>query len=203
MWCWNDLVLENIWDFPDGEDRKTLASRCPWGVVGDRLYVREQWRTGANLDKFTPAQIFKACEDAGYVLRDGRTRDEYKPCPIKYEVDGALSGSWSMEDFGGVGKLRLAQNSPRWASRLTFDITGIRVERLQDMSEADAYRCGVERLEFTSGVIPGVVPPWNKGHPLTSTYLEAFYDDWNKQHGNALSAASTWTWVLDVRKVGE
>jgi hypothetical protein len=88
--------------------------------------------------------------------------------------------------------------------RLTFDITGIRVERLGDMSEADAYRCGVERLELTSGVIPGVDPPWNKGHPLTSTYVEAYQADWNAQHGQRHPwASSPWCWVLDVRKVGE
>lgn len=97
-------------------------TKSPRFAVGDRLYVRELWRTGLAYDDLPPAQM---------------GGDE----PIRYEVDG------NVEAYGGVpergwGRLRQGMHMPRWASRLTLTVTDVRVQRLQDISESDAVAEG-------------------------------------------------------------
>lgn len=80
---------------------------------------------------------------------------------------------------------------------ITFEIVGIRVERLGDMSEADAYRCGAEipsHMRFSSG-----------GNPELRNEARCVYtSDWDAQHGQRYPWASNpFAWVLDVRKMGE
>lgn len=85
--------------------------------VGDRLYVREHWRTSGSLDSTAP-------------------RDLPRTAALLYNVDEDRP-VWA-------GKHRQAMHMPRWASRLTLTVTDVRVERLQDISEADAIDEGIE-----------------------------------------------------------
>lgn len=114
MWCWKDLVLENIWDFPDGEDRKTLASRCPWGVVGDRLYIQED---------------YDLVDDPGTDRPVRKTWDKEEKRSIYWAVDYKIDGGTRIMDKLGQRVWRDACTMPKWASRFAFDIVGIRVER--------------------------------------------------------------------------
>lgn len=91
-------------------------SLCPYGKPGDRLWVREAW-----FDNLCPRTT-------------GDRNDG-----ILYRADGT-------PDFEGEENLirwRSSTHMPRWASRITLEITGVRVERLQDISEADAKAEGV------------------------------------------------------------
>ncbi len=82
--------------------------RCPYGVPGDLLYVKE---TFAHVANFPPTVRYYATDDV-HELR--------KKLPSIY--------------------------MPRWASRLTLELTDVRVERLQDISEQDAIAEGADRL---------------------------------------------------------
>lgn len=88
--------------------------------VGDRLYVREHWRCEGRYDDFKPSD-----------LKDG--------VPIYYVADPDPRDS----DPGCAGRFRQGMHMPRWASRLTLTVTDVRVERLQNISEADAFAEGV------------------------------------------------------------
>lgn len=88
-------------------------------VGGDRLYVRETWSAPHAYDHLPPRLIPK----------DAR---------IHYAAT---------EDRGGL-LWRPSIHMPRWASRITLEVTGVRVERLQDISEADALAEGVSRLPY-------------------------------------------------------
>jgi len=79
--------------------------------VGDRLYVREHWRTSGSLDSIAP-------------------RDLPRNAAVLYNADEERP-VWA-------GKHRQAMHMPRWASRLTLTVTDVRVERLQDISADDA-----------------------------------------------------------------
>jgi hypothetical protein len=76
-----------------------LIGRCPFGVAGDRLWVRETW----------------CCAS---------------PTEVVYRADGEMADHFP-EDHN-EGKWRPSIHMPRWASRITLEVTEVRVERLQD-----------------------------------------------------------------------
>jgi len=86
--------------------------------AGDRLWVREAWRCEARLDKRAPRDIDTNYPGVKYVATD------------------------EPDDFGIEGKERRAMHMPRWASRITLQVTDVRIERLHDCSETDAIAEG-------------------------------------------------------------
>ena len=94
---------------------------------------------------------------------------------------------------------------PRWASRLTLEITDVRVQRLQDISEADACAEGIEAL---------TAPPdgnWGGPNRFTlregyvnynaPTAIEVFGGLWNRINGAGAWEANPWVWALSFRRV--
>lgn len=106
---------------------------------GDRLYVREAWRSVAPLDDTSPKDM----------------ADLLVP-PIRYEADGE-SVNWKEWRGHDAGRFRQGMHMPRWASRITLIVTEVRVQRLQEIIEADAWAEGVEDCGEVDGgrAIPG------------------------------------------------
>jgi hypothetical protein len=103
-----------------GEVNQGDYSNCPYGKPGDRLWVREAWRTSKVADELKPSQlVFGGCN------------------PIWHEAQNEVP--FHPSDFG---KLRPSIFMPRWASRITLEITGVRVERLHAINEVDAIAEG-------------------------------------------------------------
>lgn len=107
-----------------------MAVGDDWNVrfaPGDRLYARETWRSWRWNNDLKPAEMAERWGDddarkyIGYEADDDQTRDGL-------HMDG---------------KTRVSIHMPRWASRLTLIVSGVKVERLQDISEADALAEGV------------------------------------------------------------
>lgn len=111
------------------EGRKTMTRRtvkvnpddegfkiCPYGQVGDRLWVRENYRFSSAHDDLKPSEV--PVGDAVEYFADTTTKNYLD------------------------GKCRPSIFMPRWASRINLLITDIRVERLQDISEEDAVAEG-------------------------------------------------------------
>lgn len=102
--------------------------------VGDRLYVREEWRVGKKWDEtkpsLLPARSMSVLYGAG-------------GCAANVAGWGYLDklGAGGMPDW--AGRRRAGFHMPRWASRLTLTVTDVRVERLQDCSEQDAWAEGL------------------------------------------------------------
>lgn len=99
--------------------------------AGDRLYVREDWRTTNVLDDIPPREL-KSTES-----------DDVPWTPIRFEADGATRDFHPLCD-PAFGKHRQAMHMPKWASRITLIVEDVKVERLQDISEADAIAEGIE-----------------------------------------------------------
>lgn len=151
-------------------------------AVGDRLYVREEWSTHPSVDKLKPS-----------LLGDGT--------PTYYRA----TYEWSPSDVIGApfGRRRAGMHMPRWASRLTLTVTDVRVERLQDCSEADAIAEGLkhdidadshdEPTEFWKGAD---VLPWHRDP------VEAYADLWDHINGAGAWDANPWVVAVsfDVRK---
>lgn len=105
----------------DQSEPEIIAAELLNGIryaVGDRLYVREAWTTGAHLDKVAPRDISPQ-QSIGYLA------DEHE-------------APW-------LGRRRPGMHMPKWASRLTLIVTDVRVQRLQEISSGDAAAEGVER----------------------------------------------------------
>lgn len=102
--------------------------------IGDRLYVREAWRcNGWATDVATV--IYRASEGDGYTAMT----EQY---PVAGKKPMRVTGTW-----------RPGIHQPRWASRLTLTVTDVRVERLQDITEADALAEGM--TQTTADAIMG------------------------------------------------
>lgn len=95
--------------------------REPRYHVGDRLYVREAWHAARSLDSTPPRDI-----------------------PRDADIEHAATAR-DYAEIGLKGKLRPAMFLPRWASRITLIVTDVRVQRLQEISDADALAEGVEQ----------------------------------------------------------
>jgi hypothetical protein len=101
-----------VWMARDDFPEYTFATGdfdCPYGQPGDLLWVRENWKTMGHLDDEKPCELSKTTE-INY--------------PATYD--------------GWVSRCRPSIHMPRWASRLTLEITHIRVQRVQEISEGDA-----------------------------------------------------------------
>jgi hypothetical protein len=137
-------------------------------AVGDRLWIREAWRTPANWDNRSPSQLVASCVDAGYP----------RPwCPIAWEADGTRTewGDWREHE---PGRLRASMHLPRAYSRLTLLVTDVRVQRLQEIEDDDAQAEGI--YEFRRiGDAPGHASWGYEGCEWRSqTPRGAFVDLW-------------------------
>lgn len=111
---------------PDGRFNYVFDSGVglsdPWWApnrVGDRLWVRETWRAPPSWNETKPRNMI--------------------PCAVSYDADGPQPGRVPR-------KVRVSIHMPRWASRLTLTVTGVKVERLADISEADAVAEGIAEV---------------------------------------------------------
>jgi hypothetical protein len=140
---------------------------CPYGVPGDRLYVKEGWCQAYDAITARPVEgrfLYLADPGAEEVLSiDGDGSQ-------KWNKDGSQRSPWCSSMF-----------MPRHVSRLLLEVTDVRVQRLQEISEEDALAEGVERRRIPAfpGVyayyVPGGFPDgWNG-----ASAVEAFRHAWD------------------------
>lgn len=142
----------------------------PYGVPGDQLWVRETWRASDAVDNLKPTQFHNF--------------------PVRYDADGEVI------NHGGVpcrvdGKTRVSIHMPRWASRIQLEVTGVRIERLNDISEADARAEGIVRNEATRGW--GVAD----GPAFLPTARAAYRDLWEQINGLGSWVENPLVWVVE------
>jgi hypothetical protein len=112
----------------DGEFNRVGASQtCPYGVPGDSLWVKETWHPRAARSDWD-LDIRYAADGEIRTIKDGEFGER----------------DWTMPKAAATGNVS-PLFMPRWASRLTLTITEVRVERLQDITEADAIAEGLYR----------------------------------------------------------
>lgn len=87
-----------------------------------------------------------------------------------------------------------------WASRITLEVTGVRVERLQAISETDAVAEGIERLPDggPNRYTVDSADDWSLSAP---TAREAFEALWESINNPGSWAANPWVWVVEFRRV--
>lgn len=154
-----------------------LKKRCPYGTIGDRLWVRETWQNmpddiGNNL-------IYRATEGdiAGYDLDN---------TPIKFKWQSPLY-------------------MHRWASRITLEITNIRVERVQNINVVDAISEGIklnqEIIDFMENS-PNEFLGWGIDE-YKDDIIGSFTNLWNsinEKRGYGWEK-NPWVWVIEFKKI--
>jgi len=136
--------LKDMWVFTsEGKGKVNIGRvivKCPYGQVGDQLWVRETWAK---------------------VYQDWPPESEDSPYVIEYKADtgNVYPGYWPIEekDDEACGRWKPSIFMPRWASRITLQITGLRAERLQEITEGDAEAEGVSWSPCGSGENPEII----------------------------------------------
>ena len=171
-WCW--------WTADDRPDPLTEI-RCPYGIPGDRLWVRETWglrNCESDPTDWERASVVGCSED--------EIREQYH---LDYRAD------WGPMQEGCFW--RPAIHMPRWASRISLDVTDVRVERLHDISEEDAKAEGVEAWMDSLKGGEHYEPDARLGaYPVT-----AFSRLWKVVNGRESWDANPWVWVVEFTRV--
>lgn len=149
-----------------------VGDACPFGDVGDRIWVRETFQ-GPLFD---------------YDLMDSYCKDPtpfekpefcvYKadgvPAPEFYDADDELHCCW-----------RPSIHMPRWACRILLEITNVRVERLKSISDGDAIREGCSTADMKSG----------------DCVADVFARLWASIYGDESWNSNPWVWVISFKRV--
>ena len=95
---------------------------------------------------------------------------------------------------------------PRWASRITLEITSVRVERLQDISEADAMAEGIVECPIPADDegprrIGYMVGPDDGKSGLSVTPIQAYRDLWESINGPDSWTTNPWVWVVEFKRL--
>lgn len=171
-------------------ERAAMALSCRYGQPGDRLWVRENFSTDF-------AQHYP-CDPVWYQADNDRKKE--------IERRDGVRGIWSPESKLFVPfNWRPSIFMPRHLSRITLEINGIRVERLQDISDEDAIAEGIERYEPIEDRHKSQT--WWKwyGHTILATVdpVASYRSLWEKINGPGSWDANPWVWVIKFNRVLE
>lgn len=141
----------------------------PYGVPGDRLWVKETFY----------------CDHCEYPTGPRREMVEMLEYRATHDCSAWEAGCPCRDD-NGRSSWRPSIFMPRWASRLTLDVTEVRVERLQDITEADARAEGVE-------------PRDGDGHRGYQPARAAYAELWDRINGEGSWLRDPWVWVVGFK----
>lgn len=167
-------IVEGLAENLSGSPVPFCDSKCPYGKPGDRLWVRETFAMPEDVGEGPDGDMYYRATDPGW--DDNETGLRWRP----------------------------SIHMPRWASRITLEVTGVRVQRLQDMTETDAIDEGAMTLpnrptyeaECAAERAAGRIKP-----PLGDSPLKRFATLWEQINGAGSWAANPWVWVITFRKL--
>lgn len=153
-----------------------IPAGCPFGQRGDRLWVRETWRPQTI---HSCAMDTCDCDGVGVTYA---ADNEWIP----HTWQNPVPDDWSIPDAAARGNVP-SIHMPRWACRLVLEITAVRVERLQAISEADAEAEGAIAWTMECASRNGAGP------------RTAFRGLWTSTGGDWDS--NPWVWVIEFKQV--
>jgi hypothetical protein len=149
-------------------NRNFAHVKCPFGKVGDRIWVRETFRVmGCATD--VARLMYKASDRSSFT-------ESTKTVPV-----GTCTKQPSQNWTPSI-------HMPRWASRITLQISDVRVERLNAISEEDA-------------MVEGVTPSTHVITPPEAVHRVSFLKLWMDIYGEESWQANPWVWVIEFERV--
>jgi hypothetical protein len=146
----------------DGE----WGCKFPFGQPGDQLWVRETWGIVPILDCNSDRVAY---------------RSDYSEACGENQLLAPAPKRW-----------RPSIHMPRWASRITLEITAVRVERLHDISEEDAKAEGVNVAFSETFAANGI--------GIGASRLK-FWSLWESIYGTESRYSNPWVWAIEFRRV--
>ncbi|MCR6026809.1 hypothetical protein HLI26_07415 [Salmonella enterica subsp. enterica] len=155
-----------LWPWREHDNGGDYWYPCPFGAVGDRIWVRETFATlePGSYEPVKPQHGY--CQDLRYAATDRL----------------AKSGS-DIRGYKWIPSLHM----PRWASRITLEITGVRVERIASISTESARAEGYPAERAADG---GVIDPWLW-----------FRDLWDGIYPEQSFKVNPWVWVIEFKRI--
>jgi len=161
-----------------------LKQKCPYGQPGDKLWVREKYYIVQN-GHFTPGEVTFVyacdCPDDVHVIPKEK---EHR----LFEFD--ISPGYEIPAFG----LHPSIHMPRWASRIDLEITGVREERLQDITEKDAVAEGYDESLW----LCERCKDHYEQEPIS--WFKYTWDSLNAKKGFGWDS-NPWVWVIEFRRI--
>jgi hypothetical protein len=164
----------------DGEPIEEYIDAPP-ATPGDTIWGKETWRARILHDKHKPSEI---PEDS----------------LIHYEADGSTNSKhtkWMIP----FGRVRPSIHMLRWMARLVTPCLSLHVERLQDISKADAIAEGIEPVP---GLLKSKANSWKNYDPSSLSSLdnpiESYRSLWEYIHGPYSWDRNPWVWVIKFQK---
>lgn len=196
---WQELGHSGRWSC-DHDTGRTIRA-CPYGQPGDRLWVRETW--GSVLIKPVSSERAwwpNAMPDGARIPWPGIPPDRPQLRPSATSADAVIFRADGEMPYDFPQQWRPSIHMPRWASRITLEVTDVRVERLQDISPKDVLSEGtVDRPHEVDGLgrcpvsaVDGCVYP-----DLRSLWCSA----WASIHGLESWSANPWVWAISFKRV--
>lgn len=164
-------------------DDPDAARACPYGEPGDLLWVRETWAPSWTYGGDYPCVLYKATGD-GYI-----GSEQYPARGVISSKFGIHSGEADASASNTV-RWRPSVHMPRWASRITLEITDVRVERLQEISPNECIAEGAWKIE-------------DRALGRSGEALDAFRNLWdalNAKRGHSWET-NPWVWVIEFKRV--
>lgn len=166
-------------------------SSCPYGKPGDHLWVKETFAPcAASIRK----GHFHYRADGAVGLRQQTNGGDSWWARSGHTLglaDKALHGVW----LAPPKKWKPSIFMPRSASRITLEVTAVRVERLNAITEADAIAEGIQRC----GLPNDRHPLWKVGHEMHEAAVPAYASLWESINGAASWDANPWVWVVEFK----
>lgn len=160
--------------------------KCPYGKVGDRLWVRETFFEEVHPDTVQPIGKYHYAATCDYEVMkvDGDGWQQFRK-------NGDEASPWKSPLF-----------MPRHASRITLEITNVRVERLQDISEEDAIAEGAKDLNINFFRKVENLPEKWPTKDLDSPRFD-FATLWQSIKGEGSWAKNPWVWVIEFKPISQ
>ncbi|HGG0775170.1 TPA: hypothetical protein ACJFSP_004194 [Pseudomonas aeruginosa] len=165
---------------------------CPYGEPGDRLWVRETWHVGKPHDKTAPADILAPLLAEGRGITVLYTAGGWQSVGPAGREEPIYPDDQPLPDWAGKGRPSI--HMPRWACRILLEITAVRVERLQDISEEQAKAEGVRDAGEGSFDV-------EDSKHFAADPRESFASLWSSINGESSWDANPWVWVVEFKRV--
>lgn len=171
---------------------------CPFGQVGDRLWVRETFATLGNED---------GCAiDWDENLVKGGGQEAARVYRASCEQKSGNYGLWSIPDIADwkphtwnvqyEGSWVPSIHMPRWASRILLEITAVRVEQLKDISQPDAIAEGGPPSHPSIDAV-------SRDYGFPDFSRSWFAQTWQHIYGEESWNVNPWVWVIEFKRVRE